>query len=186
MKRKRNGRQLLLLVPNFLNVFGWALLTPIYALYATQLGASVQMVTFSWGFYTLLAGTLMIVFGWLEDHSFNKPLLLGIGYLIQTVGTGLLFLAHDLTFLFAGLGCYAVGSGIVMPVWKVIYSRSGQRGREATSWGIFHGMNMLLGSLAATISGALLVLDGFRPILGLMFGAHLVAAVVTLKARKRF
>lgn len=175
----------MLLVPNFLNVFGWALLTPIYALYTTQLGASVQMVTFSWGFYTLLAGTLMIVFGWLEDRSYNKPALLGIGYLIQTVGTALLFMAHDLTFLFAGLGSYAVGSGIVMPVWKVIYSKAEKKGKEATGWGIFHGMNMLLASLAATVSGALLVLDGFRAIIGLMVITHFVAAVYTLKVRNK-
>lgn len=175
---KRSGI-ITLLSSNFLNVFGWALLTPLYALYATELGATPQEVTFVWSFYTLLAGILMIVLGWAEDRLPNKPRLLTFGYVVQAVGVGLLFAANNVMGLVIGFGVYAVGTGFVMPIWKLLYSRKEHRGREATEWGVFHGVNALLISGAAALSGLLIVAFSFKGILGLMCAMHVGAAIIS-------
>lgn len=171
---------LLLLSSNFLTVFGWALLTPLYALYATKLGATPQAVTFTWSFYTLLAGILMITLGWAEDHIKHKHRLLSLGYAIQSIGVGALFFAGNLEELFIALGIYAIGTGIVMPIWKVMYAKSEHTGKEATEWGFFHGMNTLLISAAAAASGCLYVAFGFKGIIGLMVATHAAATIVSL------
>jgi len=181
MRRSRKSNPIfVLLFSNFLNVFGWALLTPLYALYATELGASPQVVTFSWSFYTLLAGVLMIALGWLEDRLPKKGRLLIGGYIIQTLGVSVLFFAPDVRWLMVGLGIYAIGTGIVMPIWKLLYARKEHRGKEATEWGIFHGVNTLLISAAAAVSGVVLTAFGFKGILGLMVVAHALAALVSV------
>jgi MFS family permease len=183
MSRQKDSSIFFLLFSNFLNVFGWALLTPLYALYATKLGASPQEVAFTWSFYTLLAGILMIVLGWLEDHLPKKVRLLTIGYVVQTVGVGILFCAANLHWLMAGLGVYAIGTAIVMPVWKLLYARKEHRGKEATGWGIFHGLNTLLISAAAAAGGVIFTAFGFKGILGFMLVAHALATVVSIGAR---
>ncbi len=182
MSNRRNVS--LLLLVNFLNVFGWALLTPLYALYATTLGASPQAITFSWAFYTLLAGLLTIVFGFMEDHIAKKPGLLTIGYFLQTSGLVILFFAEDVTLLMAGLGVYAIGVGIIMPIWKLLYARSEQKGKEATEWGLFHGCNTLFISAAAAISGVILTFAGFKGIIGLMIAAHFLAMLFASRLKK--
>lgn len=179
MSQPKNLKSSFLLISNFFNVFGWALLTPLYALYATQLGASPQAVTFIWSFYTLLAGALMMLLGWAEDRIKNRSRLLTVGYAIQTVGVGMLFLATNVRMLVIALGIYAVGTGFVMPIWKVMYAQNGPRGREATGWGFFHGMNTLLISVAAAISGFLFVAAGFKGILGLMVIMHGFAGIMS-------
>lgn len=173
-----------LLVSNFFNVFGWALLTPLYALYATELGASPQLVTLSWSFYTLLAGVLMIVLGWAEDHIKGKQFVLTSGYIIELVGLGVLFFATDVLSLLWGLGIYAVGTGVVMPIWKVLYAKSERKGREAAGWGFFHGINTLLISAAAAVSGFLFVAFGFKGILWAMMAVQFLAATVSLYVKK--
>lgn len=176
MKRAKGGAAVLLLSSNFLSVFGWALLTPLYALYVTQLGASPQTATFIWSFYTLLAGVLMIILGWLEDRIKGKKWVLATGYATQALGIGVLILASDITGVVVGLGVYALGTGIVMPIWKVMYAQNEHKGKEAAGWGFFHGVNTLLISAAAAVSGFLYIAYGFKGILFVMLAAHIVAA----------
>lgn len=177
MKRAKGGAAVLLLSSNFLSVFGWALLTPLYALYVTQLGASPQTATFIWSFYTLLAGVLMIILGWLEDRIKGKKWVLATGYTAQSLGIGVLVPAPDVRWLVVGLGIYALGTGIVMPIWKVMYARAERKGKEAAGWGFFHGVNTLLISAAAAASGFLYITNGFKGILCVMLVAHLLAVV---------
>jgi MFS family permease len=180
VSRVKNTTAFLLLGANFLNVFGWALLTPLYALYATELGASPQSVTFTWSFYTLLAGVLMILLGWAEDRIRNKQRFLTFGYTVQSIGVIVLLLAENVQWLMVGLGIYAVGTGIIMPIWKVIFAKNERKGKEAAEWGFFHGVNTLLISAAAALSGLLYVAAGFQGILGLMAAIHILATLVSL------
>ncbi len=185
MGQSKSLKSTLLLVSNFFNVFGWALLTPLYALYATRLGASPQAVTFLWSFYTLLAGMLMMLLGWAEDRIRNKSRLLTIGYVIQTAGVAVLFSATNVRWLVVALGMYAIGTGFVMPIWKVMYAKNGSKGKEAAGWGFFHGMNTLLISAAAALSGLLFVAAGFRGILALMVIMHGLAGGVSLAVKSK-
>lgn len=179
MSRQKNTTVLLLLSASFLNVFGWALLTPLYALYAAQLGASPQSVTFTWSFYTLLAGLLMIVLGWAEDRIRSRRRLLTAGYAVQSLGILILVYAQNVQTLMIGLGIYAIGTGIIMPIWKVMYAKSEHKGKEAAEWGFFHGANTLLISAAAAVSGLLYVAGGFRGILWAMALIHVLATIVS-------
>lgn len=162
-------------------MFGWALLSPLYALYVAELGGDAQTAAWAWSFYTLLGGVLIIAFGWVEDRITQKERILCVGYILQMLGTVLLFMANDLNLMIAGYAVYAVGTGFVAPVWKQVFTRVEVRGHEATEWGIFHGGNMLLISGAAAIGGAIYGVAGFKGILALMVVAHVFSAITGLR-----
>lgn len=176
MKTKKYKR-LALLGANFFAVFGWTLLMPLYALYVSDLGGNAQTAALTWSFYTLLAGALILILGWLEDRLRHKERALLLGYVLQACGTLLLFLANDLTLLWLGYGVYAVGTGFVVPAWKLAFSRVKMAHKEAANWGIFDGGNMLLISAAAAASGLIYGFAGFKGVLGLMVVAHVFSAL---------
>lgn len=181
IKNLKRYRRHALLSANFFSVFGWALLSPLYALYVTEIGGNAQVAALLWSFYTLVGGVLIIGLGWLEDRLIHKERLILLGYVLQTLGALLLFIATDVRLAVAAYGVYAVGTGFVTPVWKQTFSRVEIKGKEATEWGIFHGGNMLLISAAAALSSVIYGYAGFKGILGLMLAAHVFAAILGLR-----
>lgn len=184
IKNLKRYKRRILFASHFWHVFGWALLSPLYALYVTELGGDAKVAALIWSFYTLLCGVMYIALGWVEDRISQKEKILMVGYVLQTLGVGLLFMAGDLTLMIASYAVHAVGNGFVVPVWKQLFSRVEVRGREATEWGIFHGGNAILMSTAAAVSSGIFVIAGFKGILGLMVAAHIVSALIGLRLVK--
>ncbi len=181
----KQHRRVALLGANFLSTFGWALMTPLYALYVAYLGGDAQTAAFAWMFFNFLAGILIIVLGWVEDRLAQKAMILSLGYIMETLGVTLMFFATDMTLLLAAFGIYAVGVGLVSPLWKQIFASAEDHGKEAAEWGIFHGGNMLLIALASGITGGIFLLTGFKGMILLMIAAHIMAVLVSFRLRSR-
>jgi MFS family permease len=179
LKQKRN-RRLLLLGTNFISVFGWSLMVPLYALYISSVGGDAQVAALVWSFYTLLSGVLIVALGWLQGRIKYKSKVILLGYILQAAGTVALFLANDYTMVIVGLSIYAVGSGFVMPAWKHAFATAKKGEDQAAEWGLFDGGNMLLISAAAAASSALYGLYGFRGIMGLMMASHILAVFTAI------
>jgi MFS family permease len=184
MQIKRH-RRVALLGANFLSTFGWAVMTPLYALYVAHLGGDAQTAAFAWMFFNFLAGILIIVLGWVEDRLAQKALVLTLGYIMETLGVTVLFFATDMTLLLAAFGIYAVGMGLVSPLWKQIFARAEDHGKEASEWGVFQGGNMLFIALASGITGGIFLLTGFRGIILIMISAHILAVLVSFRLRAK-
>lgn len=176
---------MLLLGTNFISVFGWSLMMPLYAFYIGSVGGDAQAAALIWAFYTLLSGVLIIGLGWLQGRFKRKSRVILLGYVLQATGTGLLFTATNTTTVVAGLGIYAAGSGFVLPAWKNAFAIAKKGESQSASWGLFDGGNMLLISAAAAISSALYGLYGFKGIMALMFGTHVLAVFMAVYLLKK-
>lgn len=181
IKNLKRFRRRTLMAASFCNVFGWALLSPLYAIYVEQLGGNPQVAALAWAFYTLLGGVLMVVLGWWESRISNKERIMVLGFVLQLAGVGLLFTASDIPTMIAGYGVYAVGTGFVVPVWNQAFTRVEIRSKATAEWGMLNGGNMLLISAAAAISSVIYGFAGFKGILGLMFVAHLMGAILGVR-----
>jgi len=181
IKNLKGHKRRILLGVNFLSVFGWSLLSPLYAIYVTELGGNAQTASLAWAFYTLVGGVLIITLGWIENRLIQKERILAIGYLLQTLGTILLFLATNISLMIAGYAVYAVGTGFVTPVWKHVFTKVAVRSHDTSQWGIFDGGNMLLVSAAAAAGSVIYGLAGFKGILSIMVIAHIITAILGLR-----
>lgn len=183
--KQKSNRRFLLLGTNFISVFGWSLMAPLYALYIASVGGDAQVAALIWAFYTLLSGVLIIGLGWLQGRFKSKSKVILLGYILQAGGTGLLFMATETGMVVAGLGIYAVGSGFVMPAWKNAFATAKKGESQGASWGLFDGGNMLLISAAAAVSSALFGIYGFKGIMGLMFASHVLAVFTAFYLLKK-
>lgn len=153
-------------------------MVPLYALYISSVGGDAQVAALIWAFYTLLSGVLIIGLGWLQGRLKYKSKVILLGYVLQAAGTVALFMANGYSMVIVGLSIYAVGSGFVMPAWKHAFSSVKKGESQTAEWGLFDGGNMLLISAAAAASSALYGLYGFKGIMALMMGSHLLAVVM--------
>lgn len=178
IKIMRGTRLKLLLAANYLNTFGWALYSPLYALFVLHVGGTQAQVSFIWAGYAFLTGILIVAFGRLENKSrFNPNIMLVIGYLLFTV-VALSFLIVDNVYQFVvAQVTLSVAMGVMTPASKATYMKAEEKGKEAGEWGLFDGGNYLIGAGAAFLGGLLLKFGSFRLIFVVMAFIQLLAAL---------
>lgn len=170
-----------LLICNYLNMLGFSMFAPLYALFALGIGAHSLDIGIGWAIYTILSGVLIIVFGRLEDRIPNKVYLIISGYFWLAI-VSLLFLVVDSTSsLYLVLALNAVGLGMLMPASRAAFAAMEDKGREASEWSLFDGGNRVVMGLAAIIGGLLVKLEGFDAVFIMMFLIQLLAAFVSLR-----
>lgn len=170
-----------LLFSNYLNLLGFALFSPLYALFAARIGATPFQTGAAWSVYTAMQGVLIITFGKLEDKVKNKARLVVLGYFWLAFASLLFLTVHATLTLFIVLAVNAVGASILFPAWKSLFARNEVLGKEASEWSMFDGGNMLCTATAALVGGALVKFDGFRSIFIAMFLIQFLAALVSMR-----
>jgi MFS family permease len=173
-----------LLVSNYLNLLGFGLFSPLYALYAQHIGATPFQTGAAWSVYTALQGVLIICFGRMEDKFGDKRKLVVFGYFWLAFASLLFLLVDSPSALFVVLAVNAIGTSILFPSWKYIYTKNEDIGKEASEWSLFDGGNMLCYAAAALASGTLINLYGFRSIFIAMFFIQIIAAVLSMRLLK--
>ena len=174
-----------LLVSNYLNLLGFSLFSPFYALFALRIGAGAFQTGAAWAVYTAVTGIVIITFGKIEDRIPNKPRLVVIGYFWLAAGALSFLLVKSTASLFVVQAFNAVGSGLLFPAWKSVYGAGEDKGREASEWSLFDGGNMLCTAAASLTGGYIVKQYGFRSIFVLMFFIQLIAALVSTRLLTR-
>lgn len=168
----------LLLIANYLNSFGWALYSPLYALFVLEIGGSALDVSLIWSAYALVAGLLIMTFGRLENTlSFRPEWMLFIGYfMFVLVAIGYFFVESIGHFFFMQL-VLAIAIGIMTPAAKATYTKAEHAGKEAGEWGLFDGGNYIIGAAAAFTGGILFKLGDFKLVFAVMMFIQLAASL---------
>lgn len=178
-----------LLACNYLNMLGYSMFAPLFALFAAGIGATPLDIGIGWAIYTIFAGILIILFGRLEDNTPNRLVLIVGGY-FWLAAIALLFLfVDDIKTLYLVLALSAVGVGMQVPASRAVFSAVEDKGREASEWSLFDGGNRIVMGVAAIGGGLLVKLQGFDAVFIAMFTIQLLAAIVSLRLirhRKEF
>lgn len=171
----------ILLISNYINLFGFALFMPLYALFARDVGATPFETGIAYGLYTGLAGVLMILIGRIEDHIKRKLHLIVFAYFWLACAALLFLFVDDPTSLYIVQGVNAIGAGMLMPAWKASFAKHQDKGKEASEWSLFDGGNYIGIAIAATIGGYVVKMYGFDTIFIAMFVIQCIAAIISLR-----
>ncbi len=137
------------------------MLATVYALYSLKLGASPWQIGASWGLYNLVAGVGVIIVGrWIDGEGRNRLFIVS-GYFLTIVGVALFLRATRPSQLYFIQCVNALGVALYMPAWKALYTRSEDRKRLASQWGLFDGSNMIAMAGAAVLAGYLVNINKY-------------------------
>ncbi|MEX2043321.1 MAG: MFS transporter [Patescibacteria group bacterium] len=170
-----------LLFSNYLNLFGFSLFTPLYALFATQVGAGPELVGISWSFYTFVTAVMVLLFGRLETRIKDPGKAVVAGYFLLAIGAAAFLLVDNIVELFVVQAFNAIGAGMLLPAWKATYADDQHRGKETQQWALYDGGNMLFTAAGAAAGGIVLATAGFRGIFMVMAVLQFVAAIYSLR-----
>lgn len=174
------NRQKFLLAVNFLNVFGFALWGPLYSVYATRQGANIAVVGALFAGYTVIDGLMILLFGRLTTPA-NRSKVLAAGYLTQGLGALIFAMSSGVGGIAISLAVLALGSGMIAPSWKALYTRTIEEVRSASLWSYYDAGNTFVIAAGSAIAGWIAFAFGFRPLFMLMAAVELLAAVAVLR-----
>lgn len=182
MKKQQRTR---LLIANTLHIFGISVLAPVYALYGLEVGANAWQIGASWGIYNLVAGISTILLGRFIDGVKRDKAFLVVGYLISILGISLFFFVQGPTQLYIVMAVNAVGVGFYMPSWKALYTKAENRGKIASQWGMFDGINMIAMAGAALTAGYLVNSGKYYLMFGLIIVLYSAATVFAFSLNEK-
>lgn len=170
---------------NGIFVFAAAMLTPIYALYAEHIGATLFIVStltavflLSRVFFTLLVR----VWG---DSIHEKEYLLLAGFFIRAIAWFSLVFADSVIFLYVIQILLGLGEAVGTPSFHAIFAKhldTGKRISEYASWDIVATVSMAIGTL---LGGYVVSIYGFETLFIIMSILALISFVgILIKPRE--
>lgn len=185
-KQKAKNNLRLLLLASYANNLGWAIYSPLYAIYVLEIGGSNFDISMIWGVYALVAGLLMIMFGKLENSKRYKPeLMLVLGYGLFIIVAAAFLMVQNVAQMYVAQMLLAVAMGVMTPAAKLTYARAESRGEEAGQWGLFDGGNYILGAIAALAGGFLFKFGGFAAIFYVMLVIQVFSTYLAVQNYRR-
>lgn len=166
---------LVLIITFFVN-FDSAVVIPIMANYAIQLGASLFMAGLIVGIYSIVHIPSNIIFGRLVD-KYSRKVFLTLGILLDGISMFLYFIANSTSFLLIVRIIHALGGGFGGPATMSYVGDSISKeksGRGMALYGIAVGFSMLFGFI---VGGLLASFFGYKEV---FFTIAIIMMVVTL------
>lgn len=168
-----------LLFINLISLTGFQVFAPLYALFASEVGATPAQVGAIWSYYSLIMATLIFIFGKFENTR-PKEWFLVVGYFVFAIGAFSFLLVDSITSLVLVLSFNAIGGGLSMPAYKTIFAKSEDLGRESEEWAWLDSSTMFAAAGGSAIGGAIIGLFGFSGLFITMGSIQMVAAVIGL------
>lgn len=176
----------ILLYSNYLNIFGYSLFGPLYAIFVLGVGGTAFTTGATWSIYMLTAGVLMLIFSRYEDNVVeHRKHMIVAGYFVLAFGALAFVLVNKPIEIYAVQVFNAIGVGMLYPAWKAAYSKEEDKGREAQGWAMFDGVDNILIAIAAFLGGVYVTYFPFKTLFFVIFAIQIVAAFLSIKILRK-
>jgi hypothetical protein len=170
-----------ILVANTLYMTAVAFLSPIYALFVIDNNIEKYHAGFSWAFYTILAGILMLFFSVFQKNQKNLKKFLITGYFIATFSTFCYLFVKEFYHLYIIQTLHAIAIGMLTPALRTLYASLETKGKESTQWAQFDAGIFILGGVATLVGTFIFISTSFTNLIILMGLTQLLASLVSCK-----
>jgi len=142
--------------------FAEGMLGPLFAVFANKIGGDMLDITWAWGVFLLVSGSLIIVVGKISNKLINRNALIFTGYLLNTFFTFSYLLIDspwELFFVQIGLG---IASALATPTWDGFYAEVEEKlGEKDNAWGLADGEKDILMGIGIFTGGIIVSLFSF-------------------------
>lgn len=169
LPKTRLSKSLRILVTvNAAIVFVLGMFAPFYAIFVVKIGGDIALAGFSWAFFMITAGILMMLFSKWEVRIKEQELLLSFGYFLMS-GAFLSFAFMDsIPQLILTQALLGISVAITTPVMDSLYSAHTIKKGLVMQWGARDGILAVTSGIAALIAGILIEGLGYNTIFILM------------------
>ncbi len=140
---------------------------PIYAIFVEKIGGGILEASGIWSVQALIIGVLVFLLSKLED-KLDKRKMLVFGYGLHAVGFIAYNFVSNIWQLFAVQSFLGIAAAITIPAFDAFYSRSLDRGKESSEWGVWESGSRIISAGAAMLGGFVAAEFGFRYLFVLM------------------
>jgi len=159
----------ILILSDFVLLFGWGLIAPILAIFITQQiqGGDAKVAGIAVGIYWLLKSIVQIPIGSYLDKNHGEKddfyFLVGGTLLASLPPFGFIFSSLPWHIYFWQV-IHAVGMAAALPGWCGIFTRHIDKGKEAQSWALDSSALGIGAGVAGIIGGVVVKIVGFTPL----------------------
>jgi len=159
----------ILVLSDFVLLFGWGLIAPILAIFITQQiqGGDAKVAGIAVGIYWLLKSIVQIPIGSYLDKNHGEKddfyFLVGGTLLASLPPFGFIFSSLPWHIYFWQV-IHAVGMAAALPGWCGIFTRHIDKGKEAQSWALDSSALGIGAGVAGIIGGVVVKIVGFTPL----------------------
>lgn len=170
-----------LLASDYLNLLGYSIFFPFFALFALSVGASPEITGYVWALNTVVTGVVILLYGILSLKVKHEKAVVFLSLSALSI-TSLLFMqVTNVRQLSAVIIVNAIASGFYLPSWKSVYTQSIKKKSSTRDWSYFDGGNMLVTAGGVALGGVLIGALGFKGALLGTFVMQLLGALAAIK-----
>lgn len=176
----------ILLLADSLFMLAGGLFGPIYAIFVEGIGGDILTAGSAYAAFSVASGLLMLIISKMEDRFKNKEKLIVVGYIMSCTGfLGYMFIRNPIDLFIVQI-IFGFGEAINIPAFDGVYSKSLEKGKYISGWGLWESMNYVIEGTAALFGGAIALIFGFGTLFSIMFILSLIGLVISsfLIARK--
>lgn len=176
----------IILITNSLVILAGALLGPIYAIYVEEIGGDILTVGSTYAIFSIVAGTVIIFLGKIEDKIKNKKRLVIGAYFLLALGFFGYLLVKSPMHLFLIQIIIGIGQAIYIPALDVLYDKNIESRKAAYQWGLWEGIYYIIGGVAAFIGAWVANIYGFSILFIFMGILCVMSAIGMIILPKKF
>jgi len=175
----------ILLITNGLILIAGAMLGPIFAIFAEQVGGNILEAGIAGGLFALAAGITTLISGRYADKIKRDERIVIIGYVLMGLGFFLYIFVNSVWFLFAVQVLIGIGEAIYSPAFDALYSKHLCTTKAGREWGLWESMNYFTAAGGAAIGGLIAFNFGFDPLFVVMTIICFGSVIYLLQIKKR-
>ncbi len=169
----------ILLTSSFFITLAGGFFTPIYAIFVEEIGGDILTAGSAYAAFAIVSGLLIYLISMWEDRVKHQEKLLITGRILGVIGFAGYLAINNPIDLFIVQIILGISSAIGSPAFDSSYSKSLDKGKFASEWGLWESMAGIVTGVGAFVGSFIAMKFGFYTLFYIMFISSVCSLIAT-------
>lgn len=174
----------LLLVSSSLLTFAAEMLTPVYAVFAEEIGGDLLTAGIAYSLFWISGGIFIYLMSKVEEKEKDLGKYIFTGYTLQSIGFLAMIFISEPIHLFIVEVIFGVGSAIATPAYDGMFSKL-LGDNVVSGWGTWEAVTYLTMGASSAFGGYIAQFMGFKALLIFIFAISMIATTLSYKIMQK-